>query len=212
MNTIGNNYALHQPTLMKKSKESLSGNWGVAIGAFVLVSLVSGMSNIIPGGAILIGGPLSLGMAVFSIRLAKNVDVEIGDAFSGFNDFVDALVAYLLMVLIIGVGFVLLIVPGIILAYGLSQTMYILADDTEIKPTDALRKSWEMMKGHKFDLFILGLRFIPWVLLCILTLGIGFLWLAPWMGVTMANFYLALKGDDEENDDFVSDHLVDDNL
>ena len=53
------------------------------------------------------------------------------------------------------------------------------------------------MKGHKFDLFCLMLSFLGWVILSMFTLGIGYLWLAPYMYTTMAAFYEDVKADYE---------------
>ncbi|MDO7206189.1 DUF975 family protein [Paraclostridium bifermentans] len=50
-----------------------------------------------------------------------------------------------------------------------------------------------MMKGHKFDYFVLELSFIGWSILCVLSLGIGFLWLVPYFEITLTNFYLKVK-------------------
>ena len=88
----------------------------------------------------------------------------------------------------------LLIIPGIIAALGYSMTYYILADDPLLKPQDALKKSKTMMNGHKTKLFYLCLRFFLLALLCILTLGIGFFWLIPYVHVTMAKFYDDING------------------
>jgi uncharacterized membrane protein len=74
------------------------------------------------------------------------------------------------------------------------MTFYILADDPGIKPQDALKKSKSMMDGYKLKLFYLCLRFFLLALLCILTLGIGFLWLIPYVHVTMAKFYDDIRG------------------
>lgn len=49
------------------------------------------------------------------------------------------------------------------------------------------------MDGHKWQLFCLHLSFIGWWLLCILTLGIGTLWLAPYSQNSTAAFYEDLK-------------------
>ena len=53
------------------------------------------------------------------------------------------------------------------------------------------------MDGHKMDLFLMSLSFIGWALLCILTLGIGFLWLFPYINVSIAKFYQDRKGEEE---------------
>jgi uncharacterized membrane protein len=87
----------------------------------------------------------------------------------------------------------LLIVPGIIAAISYSQTFFILAEDNTIRPSEAIEKSKKMMDGNKLKYFYLCLRFLGLGLLCILTLGIGFLWLAPYIQVTNAKFYDDIK-------------------
>jgi uncharacterized membrane protein len=93
------------------------------------------------------------------------------------------------MLLFVILWTLLLIIPGIIAGLSYSMTFYILSDDRTLKPREALDKSKQMMDGYKMKLFKLALRFFLLALLCILTLGIGFLWLIPYANVTMANFY-----------------------
>ena len=50
-------------------------------------------------------------------------------------------------------------------------------------------KLGDEMNGYKAEIFMLGLSFFGWFLLCILTLGIGFLWLIPYMNTSFALFY-----------------------
>ncbi|WP_242863956.1 DUF975 family protein [Clostridium tepidiprofundi] len=64
---------------------------------------------------------------------------------------------------------------------------------------DTLRLSKEMMYGYKWKLFVLQLSFIGWGLLCVLTLGIGLLWLVPYIEMTKANFYEDVKREWENN-------------
>jgi uncharacterized membrane protein len=97
------------------------------------------------------------------------------------------------MVLFIVLWLLLLIIPGIIAAISYSMTFYILADDKSIKPMEAIDKSKKMMDGYKWKYFFLCLRFFGWALLCILTLGIGFLWLIPYINVSIAKFYDDVK-------------------
>ena len=93
------------------------------------------------------------------------------------------------------IGCLLLIVPGIILALMFSQTEYILKDDKQISATDAMKKSVEMMKGHKAELFWLLLSFIGWFILCCLTLGFGFIFLIPYFNSALAHYYEDLKAE-----------------
>jgi uncharacterized membrane protein len=192
-------------TLMRASRESLRGKWGTAILTFFVYTLLTagpgslnghGSSGFTISGSLslLIGGPLALGAAIFSLALSRGKEARLEQIFQGFNYFGNALVTYLLMVLYVFLWTLLLIVPGIIAALGYSMTFYILADDPQTKPQEALKKSKAMMNGHKERLFYLCLRFFLLALLCILTLGIGFLWLIPYIHVTTAKFYDDVKG------------------
>ncbi|MBN2715558.1 MAG: DUF975 family protein [Deltaproteobacteria bacterium] len=178
---------------MQMARAVLSGSWGAAIGAYFVYGLITGGIQSVPylgGLAILIvGGPFSLGLATFSLRFARQENPDIGVIFSGFNEFGRALGAYLLMGLFVFLWSLLLLIPGIIKAYSYSMVFYILSDDQSIGVSDALNKSREMMDGKKWKLFCLGCRFIGWALLCIPTLGIGFLWLIPYINISIAKFY-----------------------
>lgn len=154
--------------ITQSARDSLSGNWGIAIGGFVIYGIVAVGVNVIPAAVLFIAGPLAVGLARFSLNLARDNRASIEDIFTGFNQFVQSLVAYILMVIAILCGMILFIIPGIILSLGLSQTFFILADDPEISGVDALRKSWDIMDGYKSNYFLLGLRFIGWSILCVL--------------------------------------------
>jgi uncharacterized membrane protein len=191
-------------TLMRASREALRGKWGIAILTFFIYALLTTTSGtmrthgsyltISSTLTLIIGGPLALGAAIFSLSISRGKEARLEEIFLGFNNFGTALVTYLLLLLYIFLWTLLLIVPGIIAALGYSLTFYILADDPNIKPQDALKKSKSMMDGYKEKLFYLSLRFLLLAILCILTLGIGFLWLIPYVHVTMAKFYDDVKG------------------
>jgi uncharacterized membrane protein len=74
-----------------------------------------------------------------------------------------------------------------------SQTLYVLADSRSCGIMEAINASKQLMAGHRTKLFCLGLRYFAWALLCVLTLGIGFLWLGPYMQAGYARFYDDLK-------------------
>ena len=83
----------------------------------------------------------------------------------------------------------LLIVPGIVKGLGYSLTPFIVKDHPELTANQAIDLSARMMKGHRFDLFYLYLSFLGWIMLSMLTLGIGLLWVLPYMETTLAAFY-----------------------
>jgi len=183
--------------LMQQARESLAGKWGQAIGAMVVYLLLMIAIQLIPlAGAIialLIGGPMAIGLATYSLALARNEDANINQLFEGFNKFGLALAAYFLMFVFIILWMLLLIIPGIIAALSYSMTFYIIADDETMDAMEAIDKSKAMMDGYKWKYFCLALRFLGWALLCVLTLGIGFFWLMPYMQVTNAKFYEDVK-------------------
>lgn len=178
---------------MRNARESLKGKWGTAIGTFIIYSLITGAAGALktPGTlvSLLIGGPFALGIASFSLNLARGREARLEQLFGGFDRFATAAGAYLLMLLFIFLWTLLFIVPGIIAALSYAMTFYIISDNPDIRAEDALKKSKVMMEGYKLKLFYLCLRFFLLSLLCILTLGIGFFWLVPFMHVTMAKFY-----------------------
>jgi uncharacterized membrane protein len=146
---------------------------------------------------LILTGPLQLGFAKFILSISRNNESKIDQLFEGFNDFNRAMVSYLTMFLFIFLWTLLLLIPGIIAGLSYSMTFFILADDPNISASDALKKSKSLMDGRKMDLFLLSLSFIGWALLCILSLGIGFLWLIPYVNVSLAKFYQDIKGDEE---------------
>ena len=192
--------------LMQMAKESLKGKWGLAIGTLVVYILISVALQLIPYvgpiASLIISGPFALGLSYFSLSISRNQDPKLENIFKGFNNFGTALAAYLLMLLFTLLWTLLLIIPGIIAIISYSMTFYILADDNSIGAMDAIDKSKKMMDGYKLKYFYLGLRFFGLGLLCILTLGIGFLWLMPYMQVSMAKFYDDVKANSLSTENF----------
>lgn len=188
-------------TLMKMARESLSGRWAIAIGTFLLYTIlmsVGGAEQRLGLITLIIGGPMMLGAAIVALHLSRHEDFRVEQIFDGFKNFSTALVTYLLMVLYVLLWTLLFVIPGIIAALSYSMTFFLLADEPELKAQEVLRKSKEMMDGYKMKLFGLYLWLLLLALGCILTLGIGFLWLIPYAQVTMAKFYEDLKENDVE--------------
>lgn len=182
--------------LMKAARASLKGQWGLAIGTFLVYTLIMGSFGAMQKvgfAAILVAGPLNLGAAFFSLSLSRGQEVRLEQLFDGFKYFTSALITYLLMIFYVFLWLLLLIVPGIIAALSYAMAFYILADNPTMKPQEVLIRSKQMMDGHKARLFYLCLRFFVLALVCVLTLGIGFLWLIPYIHITMAKFYDDLK-------------------
>ncbi|RUA23614.1 MAG: hypothetical protein DSY76_09255 [Bacteroidetes bacterium] len=186
--------------LRNSAKNILSGNWGEAIlVTFVYMLIIGALSSMqnkngfVSVLTLVIEGPLLLGVTIFFLKLSREQDARFEDLFEGFKMFTKAVGTYLLMLLYILLWSLLLIIPGIIAAMSYSMSFFILADNPDIRVQDALKLSKEMMNGYKMKYFLMQLGFFGLALLCILTLGIGFLWLLPFIQVTNAKFYDDIK-------------------
>ncbi|MDR2084828.1 MAG: DUF975 family protein [Bacteroidales bacterium] len=196
--------------LMQKAKESLQGMWGTAAITTLFFGLLEGAITCIPGLGLIFGGPLALGYIIFLMTVKSDKpNARIERIFDGFKDFSRTLVAYVLVLVYIFLWTLLFIIPGIIMAYAYSMTFFILAEDKNISASDALKKSKQMMMGYKWKLFCLNLRFFGWAFLCILTLGIGFFWLRPYVYMSHLNFYHDITG---KLSDTIKDKPVNSNI
>lgn len=97
-----------------------------------------------------------------------------------------------LVALKVALGFIV-IIPGFYWTYCYWQVPYLLAENPYLSTTRAMELSRQMMYGEKWRTFVLNLSFIGWVLLCMLTLGLGRLFLEPYYQATMAELYAALR-------------------
>ncbi|BEV70871.1 MULTISPECIES: DUF975 family protein [unclassified Paludibacterium] len=189
--------------IMAEARAALSGRWKMAVGATaILLGIELGLSLLVYLGLppysdsfvdLLIKGPLELGFALFYLQLLRGGELRFSQLFSGFERYLTGLAAYLLMVLFILLWALLLIIPGVIAALSYSMTFYLLVDEPQLSAREALRKSKIMMIGNKWKFFCLGCRFIGWFLLGLLTLGIGLLWVIPYLSTSLVRFYQDIR-------------------
>nr|MCR5509550.1 DUF975 family protein [Lachnospiraceae bacterium] len=71
---------------------------------------------------------------------------------------------------------------------------YVLCEYPDYSPTQCIDASKAMMKGRRWELFVLSLSFIPWILLVCVTLGIAIIYVGPYMTLTFTNYYHRIKG------------------
>lgn len=181
------------------ARESLSLKWGGAVLMCLVYLVITTACSAIPvvGSLLtLLLLPLGWGYNVAFLENARDKsELKIEKLFAGMHDYTRVFYTLLLQAVYTFLWTLCLIVPGIIKSYSYAMTPYILKDEPELKNNAAIEKSMAMMDGHKFDLFYLQLTFIGWGILSIFTLGIGFLWLAPYMASATAHFYEEVKAD-----------------
>ena len=191
--------------IMKEAQESLKGKWGISIAVCLIAGVITIMITILGGYLInedwggnllslFVTPPIGVGLALFFINLHDGNKLEIRTIFNPFKEvWLNSVLAYFMMIVIIIIGSILFIIPGIIASLMFSQVFYIIAEDNKIDPYNALVKSRKMMDGNKWKLFKIILRILLLAIVCILTLGIGFIWLAPYQNAVYAKFYNLLK-------------------
>ena len=193
--------------LKVRAKQQLKGNWWTAIGVILIIAIISCVLSflgtrfddgiwapiLISIVTFLIVAPLGLGQSIFFLKLAKNEKGKCSDVFLGFKNFLKVIGVSILVGIITWVGFIILIIPGIILSIMYSQVYYILAENPEIGIVECLKKSRLMMKGKKWDYFVLMLSFILWGILTAITAGIAGLYVMPYYEATFTNYYLDIK-------------------
>ncbi|MGB1633550.1 MAG: DUF975 family protein [Flavobacteriaceae bacterium] len=183
--------------LMRTAREQLKPFWVMAslvcIIYGVLVGLPSELNTYGELLSFLLAGPLQLGMCIYFLNIVKQQAPSIENLLEGFKPLAKVLLAYLIITIGTVLGLLLLIIPGIILALGLSMTFYLLAENPEFSVEEALKKSWELTDGFKGELFFLHLRFIPWYFLGLLFFVVGVFLVMPWHQLTLAHYFMHLK-------------------
>ena len=184
-------------TFAKQQIFSSSEGWlpelnGLLVGGMIFLFAAA---IVIAVAAFGLGSVISPGYSKFNLGLVDRRETpELATLFGYFPHWKTATIANLLQTVYVFLWSLLLVIPGIIASYSYAMTPYILAEHPEMAPADVLRKSKEMMSGNRWRLFCLQFSFIGWSILSVLTLGIGGLWLTPYMQTATAAFYREISG------------------
>ena len=158
----------------------------------VLLPLVS-LAGLLGIVSFILGGTVELGYAKFLLKQYDRKELQFSDLFSQFERFGTGFAQQFLRVLFTTLWMLLFIIPGIVKGLSYAMTPFILEEHPEMTASEAIKASMRLMDGHKMDLFILGLTFIGWQILACLTMGIGFLFLNPYMNAAYAAFYRSIS-------------------
>ena len=180
-----------------RARQTLGGNvfsheWIYAM----LVSLISGALLGISGPiGLVLSGVVYFGVQKYYLeRVRGNARHDaLGICLEGLTgDVAGNIVLGLLTMLYTFLWTLLFVIPGIVKSYAYSMAYYIKADNPTYTATQAIEESQKIMRGHKFELFILDLSFIGWYIVGILCFGIGTLWVSAYHEAARAEFYQTL--------------------
>ena len=183
--------------ILSRSWDALSSTWLLAIGLVLLHGILNSVIGSVGFGlgTLALSGALSFGLSRTMVLIYRGHTPQFETYFDGFKHFLPTLVAFLLVSVIVLVGFVLLIIPGIIAAIGLSQTFYVLQDRPELGAEGAIRESWRLTwtNGNMLKVFFMSILSALVALGGLLVLGVGLLFAIPLVSVMAGGLYEELR-------------------
>lgn len=204
--------------LLMPFSTSTMTHWNVQTATYAIAAIIIG----------LLAQLLNAGIVRIHLLLAKRQSVSLKDLFWAFRNQPDRFLLsalfmtimfllpavpaglYLLMLarkkmtaayLVVTVAAVILLLSIILLymacSFCLVFPFYIEHDDMSV--IEGFRSSLRYMRGNKMRYFLLQLSFLGWQLLGLCSMGIGMLWISPYISQTQANFYLDLTSQLHQN-------------
>ena len=181
---------MNRLALKTAAKSQIKGN----IGKLFLCSLVAGLVVVVSSiVSWLIAPAIAIGMTMIYLAVIAGNKPDVGDVFNGFSLFGKAWWLAFITGFFTMLWSCLFLIPGLIKRISYSMAPYILAENPTMTAREALRESKRITNGSKMDLFVLELSFFGWALLCVITLGIAFIYVGPYMSAAMANAYQSIK-------------------
>lgn len=136
---------------------------------------------------------LNAGVALYHLGVRSGEEKGCGTLFDGFAFAGKVILLQLLVTACVTAGMLLFVIPGLFFAYRYRFAMYNLCENPEMGILEAFAMSRAQTHGYKMDLFVLDLTFLGWNLLGALTLGIGNIWIMPYIRQTDMGYFQQIK-------------------
>jgi uncharacterized membrane protein len=138
------------------------------------------------------------GADLLYLRGIRNERVDISELFDGFKkNYLNIVLANLLTFAIIGIGFVFLIIPGIIFACRLVFVPYLVMDKN-MEPVAAVEKSWDMTRGYGWKIFGMGVLAVLTIIAGLLCFIVGVFIAIIWVHAAFAAMYHAIDLEEQK--------------
>lgn len=157
--------------------------------AVLYLAAVGSFAGVLSLVTFILGGVVQLGYAQYLLKQQDREVNSVGDLFTQFDRFGQGFLQLFLRNLFTFLWALLFVIPGIIKSLSYAMTPFLMAENPNLTAREAINASKERMEGHKWELFCLGFSFIGWNLLNALTLGIGSIFLNPYINAAYAAFY-----------------------
>lgn len=123
----------------------------------------------------LVGQLVAIGWIKLALDITDGRQVSAGAIVDRFRLVVPYLIAAVLFALMVSIGLILLVIPGIILFIVFAFYGFHIVDTGQTNPIEAFRRSAELTRGHRWHLFGFGLVLIGINILGLLVLIVGVL-------------------------------------
>jgi uncharacterized membrane protein len=137
---------------------------------------------------IFVAAPIKYGAYKVFLNIVRGGEIDMKELFYGFKDYINIILANILMMAIIGIGIVFLIVPGIIFACRLAFVPYLVVDK-KMEAVKAVEESWRMTRGYGWTIFLMALMVIPIFIAGLICLGVGVFFSIIWVNLAFAAIY-----------------------
>ena len=136
---------------------------------------------------------LSAGYYLYHLGIREHKEMSAGTLFDGFSFAGKIILVNLVTTIFTALWLLLFVIPGIVAAYRYRFAIYNICENPDMGVMDAIRMSKQQTRGFKWQIFVMDLSFLGWVILCALTLGILTIWIAPWMQQTEVGYFQTIK-------------------
>lgn len=178
----------------------------ILVGISFILSFIPSVGETV---SYLISPVLAAGFFVGIRKLDKSGTVEVGDFFKAFDDWLQIFLFSLVAGLLVALGVILLVIPGIWLAVGITFG-YPLILFARLEFWDAIKSSVKIVTKNWFYFFGLAIVLAFINLLGLFLLGIGLLITIPFTYATMYGAYKDIVGFGDTDISDITDHLVGD--
>jgi uncharacterized membrane protein len=166
----------------------------VVLGALAITSAVLIVFLFSYGLRIFVGGPMETGVDRYFLE-ARQGRSDFANLLYSFKDgrYWSVLKATAWRELFTFLWTLLLIIPGVIKSYAYSMVPFLLADNPALDYRRAMKLSIAMTDGEKWNIFVLQLSFLGWILLGLLACCIGVIFVVPYQSATLTELYVVLR-------------------
>jgi len=165
------------------------------------ISMMEGPEEHHPSGIILrifglafilfVVNPIEYGADYMFLKAVRNIQFDVKELFDVFKNYLNVVLAALLAGSIIFIGFILLVVPGIVFACRLAFVPYLVMDK-KIDPVKAVEESWRLTKGYGWRIFGMALLAFPILIAGLIALVVGVFVSIMWINAAFAAMYQAV--------------------